>query len=488
MRFPASLIAVILAVCVGFNTTGQPVPDLPGYAAGKNVQPSSSWLYCHFPSGSNIKVKEISWYMLLPGNSRQQVMPGNSPDTLIALQVDHFTDIYLELDNDDGYEVTVLPGDTLHIYFGKDNEDLAFSGKAAALNELLQHKAKFLGYRYSSDVSWKLVETVIPLDSCFLAFDHYYQVEQDFLREHGKKLLPVLYQRELAIYVLRNKWMKLRAASWRNIPPESSSYTAIGADNAFLMSVSKYTATDPVYYLFLQYLFWGKIPGKNDLSFPDAYEKVIPILRAALRDSTSLQLFHTYWITFNTKIIENRRMLKTYKNLYENCRRDITSPYLHTVISESLVSREKYLSGPLSLDSGMLAPSFALPDEAGKQVILEQFKGKWVYLDLWATWCTPCLKDIPAKNHLESVSGDGLLQIISVCIDCKYADWKQMLSDKKIAGINLFAEKKVGDEIRLKYKMQAWPHHVLIDPSGKVYENATYPPSNFYNFFSLLSR
>ena len=85
-----------------------------------------------------------------------------------------------------------------------------------------------------------------------------------------------------------------------------------------------------------------------------------------------------------------------------------------------------------------MAPDFSLPDLSGKTVSLEQFRGKVVLLDFWATWCPPCRMTIPLLINLQEQYGKKGLIILGVSIDDprKVKD-KDLLYCKKMTKIKV---------------------------------------------------
>lgn len=70
-----------------------------------------------------------------------------------------------------------------------------------------------------------------------------------------------------------------------------------------------------------------------------------------------------------------------------------------------------------SPQEGFLAPSFTLQDLGGAQISLGDFKGKVVLLNLWATWCGPCRKEIPSLERLYQLRKDRAFEILAVSVD-----------------------------------------------------------------------
>lgn len=122
-----------------------------------------------------------------------------------------------------------------------------------------------------------------------------------------------------------------------------------------------------------------------------------------------------------------------------------------------------------SLAPGAVAPKFKLKDNNEKTVALSDLKGKVVYLDIWASWCAPCRKEIPALKDLQEKYKERELEIVSISIDTKMDNWLKIIKDYKLGGIQLIDN--VGSEkskTARDYNVHGVPHFVLIDKRGKI--------------------
>lgn len=134
---------------------------------------------------------------------------------------------------------------------------------------------------------------------------------------------------------------------------------------------------------------------------------------------------------------------------------------------EKLYSRQVANIG--SLSKGSVAPAFKLPDTKGKRVKLSDFKGKVVYLDIWATWCGPCLKEIPYMEHLKEKFRDKNVEMITISIDTKVDTWLAKVAAMKMGGIQLIdSNGSENSKIAKDYKIHGVPHFILIDKHGRI--------------------
>ncbi|WP_303315323.1 TlpA disulfide reductase family protein [Flavivirga abyssicola] len=115
----------------------------------------------------------------------------------------------------------------------------------------------------------------------------------------------------------------------------------------------------------------------------------------------------------------------------------------------------------------------------GGTTSLDDFKGKYVFIDVWATWCSPCRAEIPFLEKLEKKYHDKNLTFVSISIDSKrdHDKWKKMVKEENMAGVQLFADKDFDSEFIKAYNIFSIPQFILIDPEGGILNAESPRPS-----------
>lgn len=167
--------------------------------------------------------------------------------------------------------------------------------------------------------------------------------------------------------------------------------------------------------------------------------------------------------------------VKQLQGIYEHFMTNNTFPVFAKVV-------HKQYQLAKALDKGKAAPVFSLLDVNGQKVSLQDFKGKVVYIDFWASWCKPCMREVPhaktLKNKLTAVKDEVVFLYISV--DQNQTMWKKAIARKKISGVHLLAP-GLSHSVAKAYNAQAIPQYIIIDRAGKIWNrNAARPSGNAY--------
>ncbi|MCX6223891.1 MAG: TlpA disulfide reductase family protein [Bacteroidia bacterium] len=120
------------------------------------------------------------------------------------------------------------------------------------------------------------------------------------------------------------------------------------------------------------------------------------------------------------------------------------------------------------LGQGQPAFDFTGKDMQGNTVKLSDFRGKLVYVDVWATWCGPCKYEIPYLDTLETDYHGKNIVFISYSIDEDHAAWMKFVPENKLQGVQIIGEKAWESALCKKYKIMGVPTFMLFDTQGKI--------------------
>lgn len=168
-------------------------------------------------------------------------------------------------------------------------------------------------------------------------------------------------------------------------------------------------------------------------------------------------------------LLNQARSYTSYDKL-EKMKKEYGSIFITKDEKEALAVMEDALSNMKTSSDGY---NFAFPDATGKIVKLSDFKGKVVYIDIWATWCGPCKREIPHLEALEEAMHGKDVVFVSISLDEDQAKWLKFIEKSK--GIQLHDPKK---EMGKRYNITGIPRFLLFDKNGKIITSDAIRPSN----------
>ncbi|MCX6224884.1 MAG: TlpA disulfide reductase family protein [Bacteroidia bacterium] len=156
---------------------------------------------------------------------------------------------------------------------------------------------------------------------------------------------------------------------------------------------------------------------------------------------------------------------------------DLVTEYLAKSTNEKYKASIKEMSDKWAvLAPGQPAPAFTLLDINGDNVSLTDFKGKYVFIDFWATWCGPCRAEIPAYKQLVAGYKGRNIVFISMSVDKDKAAWEKMVRADNFEWVQLHDPQTI--KANKKYLVMYIPTFTLIDPDGKIVNARCPRPSN----------
>ncbi len=129
--------------------------------------------------------------------------------------------------------------------------------------------------------------------------------------------------------------------------------------------------------------------------------------------------------------------------------------------------------------SDSFAPDFSLKSYQGENFVLSKLKGKFVVLDFWGTWCSPCIKGLPKMKEYYSKYKADVVFVGIACND-KEHKWREYLGKNELPWINLLNNENEVPNVSSLYGASSLPTKVIIDPEGKIVATIKGESEEFY--------
>ena len=150
--------------------------------------------------------------------------------------------------------------------------------------------------------------------------------------------------------------------------------------------------------------------------------------------------------------------LEMYRNLFDSS--ILSSPYI-ALIDQRI---EK-----LNLTKvGNQIPNFTLPDTTGKLISIEDFRGQYVLIDFWASWCGPCRRENPNIVSAYNKFQDRGFTVLGVSLDKERDSWLKAIKKDELEWTQLSDLKGWNNEVAELFGIRSIPFSILIDPQGNV--------------------
>ncbi len=216
---------------------------------------------------------------------------------------------------------------------------------------------------------------------------------------------------------------------------------------------------------YIDYLM-KKDAGKSGQASTDAMSNKYSKINELFKNPELRDMMLYDFLKRNSKQIDQQ----WYKNAIDDFSKNAVNDSLKKEILRLKETRER-------LSKGNIAPDFTYPDINGKNISLSDFRGKYVYIDVWATWCKPCLYEVPFLKTMEEDYTGRNIVFMSVSIDEDTAKWRTMVNEKKMKGVQLYTSTPE-TKIMKDFLIGGIPRFIFIGPGGEIIMEDAPRPSN----------
>jgi len=152
--------------------------------------------------------------------------------------------------------------------------------------------------------------------------------------------------------------------------------------------------------------------------------------------------------------------VEVLKPLFDPLQSEVKTSYYGKVMGELVMKLD-------AISIGKTAPSFSQADPDGKPISLESFRGKYVLLDFWASWCGPCRQENP--NLVRTYQKyQNQLAILGISLDQKREPWLKAIKDDQLTWQQVSDLKGWTNEVAGIYQVRAIPANFLLDKEGRI--------------------
>lgn len=219
------------------------------------------------------------------------------------------------------------------------------------------------------------------------------------------------------------------------------------------------------FYIMLNFYWRARIESTVAKYSQTSQEHTIPLITNTLiteeENPESIREFLMalnlqHWLSIFGLSQETDSVYKVFKMRYSKSR---FLPTLQNVYDEWL-----------AVQPGQPAPDFIAHTSDGNKVAKEDFKGKLVYMDVWATWCNPCIAEIPASKKLQAhFINENRVLFVNVSVDNDESAWLNFLAkEKDWPGLHVRLEPSEIESFYRKFKLYGIPGYILMDESGNI--------------------
>ena len=385
-----------------------------------------------------------------------------------SLAIDHPMIIQLKLNaeavhtHNDEFYAHINPGEKVIIENGADSLSLEVNGLISAENKHLNKFSNLITKADNDYGIWTLgvVEPEAFLDSLERKYSKLDELIEKVTRDNQ---LSEHFRESLSFRLHSKKTLEIAL-----YPLFYSRYHKKDPNitEDFLYPVHEINMSNPLLTQFIE----GKSLVKEILYQqvdPDSFEDFTEYSQAMLskidtlfRDQTNRAYFS---LSYFISLIDLNAGLNGLEGQVSSFRESTQNDYV-------LGSLDQAIRPWLKLEQGNKAPSFDGLTVDGVQVSLDDLVGKYVYVDIWATWCKPCIVEMPAFKELEVNYREKGIVFVGMSIDrLKYKEkWKSFVMTENLPGVQLHVEDTWESDLAINYNVKGIPRYLLIGPDGKI--------------------
>jgi thiol-disulfide isomerase/thioredoxin len=389
-------------------------------------------------------------------------------------------DFYLDY-NQQTSEILLEPGDSLFVDFNPDDlcGSIKFNGTKATLNKQVRKFLNEFGTYWdkNGDVTSK-VRNVSPNDYKQLVYKQqsfYDSIADKFIRENNPQPTASTWIKTYMKYKGGNDILQVYF-SVKNVPDDYWDFTSkypVDNPDQFLCSefhlyLNRYNSTYFVrakpldkatnFYKNKDYANYLKLYADSISKKYTGFSRDELLTQACFNISQKDYKIVDSLLTINLIKINSEILLNQLKTELSALKETSFSndPEIKFIRQNSIRGKGEFLSN----------------------LVHDNFQGKVVYVDFWATWCSPCMVEIPFSQSLHKRFDDNKIAFIYICCDSGEKAWQKIVSENKMTGDHIFLNGDQFAYLREKYQIPGFPTYMIFDKNGSLVDKNAPRPSS----------
>ncbi len=422
-----------------------------------------------------LKFKPLANELISSESQRVSVKDDKTFEGEIVLNESGYYRMYYRSKN---YLVYLTPGDQLDITFDPDNDDkVVYGGTSAGINTYLLRKDQYdddnsLARRKLYKMPYEVFKDTIEVER---------KIKEDYLWSYIKNIdeVPAKFVGyELADIEMEwaNQYIDYYKLHPKYAPSDFESMDKFSFNFVKKLNLrNEHLLVLTSFEDFIEAYFDIKTDRQIDAQVPPSLSGAVISERHRLKYDYIKEYFSDSDIRnyLRTKVVLSligEDGTPTMNPLIMQFRNDVKDKDYRKLVND------KYIKYAM-IDDGSLAPDFRGVTIDGRVVQLSDFEGKYVYIDVWATWCGPCKHELPYFEILKEEYRGRNIEFVSVSIDKSRFAWENMVREKNMQGHQLFVNGDFDSSFAALYSVKAVPQFILIDPQGQIIDLTARHPS-----------
>lgn len=390
-------------------------------------------------------------------------------------------------DGNESTKMFVFPGDDLHLSLNAKefDESIKYEGTSAIENNfmvnyyLLYNDSESPNYKeyYSLSRSMNVIEFIVDVEANFVSQNEYIE-EQDKISVLNAEFKKYLLNQNVINKMSNSIYVFYRRVEADTMPSIQEAIEELAKEMISTKDVLDKEIDKAAYNNYMQYNIPTAVRKLMDFN----YEKIekedfdsiyyLELAKVMSQEELNINIFDDldYRLkSFNANYYET----KTY--VIENYLKDNA---LKTQLEKAYQALLKDLEQGYAPGLNMLNYGSDENSDKTLQDILDIYKGKVIYLDIWASWCGPCKKELPYSKKLKAKFAGQDVAFIYLSTDRKLADWENILKLMQLEGEHYRASRGIHKFLATEYNLQYIPHYIIFDKEGKLVKNNAPRPSS----------